>query len=118
MGAVDPAATVQAAQRFISWVDLTFNPIAWHVEHPITHVLDTGQVAQGFIDLLIETKDGWVIIDHKATPRPRNEWRKIAEGYSGQLAMYKAAVEAASDLPVTGSWIHMPVGGGVIPIQI
>ena len=117
-GAVDPAAAVQAAQRFISWVDSTFNPIAWHVEHPITHVLDTGQVAQGFIDLLIETKDGWVIVDHKATPRPRNEWRAIAEGYSGQLAMYKAALEAASDLPVTGSWIHMPVGGGVIPIQI
>ncbi len=115
-GAVEPIAAVQAAQRFIEWARTNFEPVAWHVEHPITHVLETGQVVQGFIDLLLETRDGWVIVDHKATSRPRNEWKDIAEGYSGQLAMYKAAVEAGSDRPVVGTWIHMPVGGGVLPV--
>lgn len=116
-GSVDPAAAVQAAHQFIAWVKTTIEPVAWHVECPITHVLDTGQVAHGFIDLLLETKDGWVIVDHKATPRPRNEWKDIAEGYSGQLGMYKAAVEGVSGRPVVGTWIHMPVGGGVISIH-
>jgi ATP-dependent exoDNAse (exonuclease V) beta subunit len=115
-GSVDPLATVQAAQRFIDWAKTTFDPVAWHVEHPITQVLESGQVVEGFIDLLLETKDGWVIVDHKATPRPRNEWKEIAEGYSGQLAMYQAAVEEASGKPVISMWIHMPVGGGVMPL--
>jgi ATP-dependent exoDNAse (exonuclease V) beta subunit len=113
---VDPLAAVQAAQRFIDWAKTTFDPVAWHVEHPITQVLESGQVVEGFIDLLLETKDGWVIVDHKATPRPRNEWKEIAEGYSGQLAMYQAAVEEASGKPVISMWIHMPVGGGVMPL--
>jgi ATP-dependent exoDNAse (exonuclease V) beta subunit len=113
---VDPLAAVQAAQRFIDWAKTTFDPVAWHVEHPVIQVLESGQVVQGFIDLLLETKDGWVIVDHKATPRPRNEWKEIAEGYSGQLAMYQAAVEEASGKPVISMWIHMPVGGGVMPL--
>lgn len=116
-GSVEPAAAVAAAHRFIDWAKTTFEPVAWHVEHPITYVLETGQVAQGFIDLLLETKDGWVIVDHKATPRPRTEWKDIAEGYSGQLAMYKDAVEAVSDKPVLSQWIHLPVGGGVIAVN-
>ncbi len=102
--------------RFIDWVRATFNPIAWRVEHPVTHVLPTGQVVQGLIDLLLETENGWVIVDHKATPRPRSEWIDIAESYSGQLATYKAAVEKSSGKPVTSMWIHLPVGGAVVPL--
>jgi len=106
-----------AVNRFMEWVRGTFDPINWRVEHPVTHVLPNGQVAHGLIDLLIETKDGWVIIDHKSTPRPRNEWIDIAAAYSGQLAMYKAAVEEISGRPVISIWIHMPVGGGCIELR-
>jgi ATP-dependent exoDNAse (exonuclease V) beta subunit len=102
-----------AARRFIGWVTETFEPDTWHVEYPMTHVLDSGQVVQGSIDLLLETADGWVIIDHKATPRPRAEWKDIARSYSGQLAMYRDAVEAVSGKPVIGTWIHFAVGGAV-----
>ena len=41
----------------------------------------------------------------------------LAEGYSGQLAMYKAAVEEISGKPVSSMWIHMPVGGGSIELR-
>jgi ATP-dependent helicase/nuclease subunit A len=116
--AVDSTAVVQAARSFIKWATETYDPVAWHVEHPMTHVLETGQVAHGFIDLLLDTKDGWVVIDHKATPRPRAEWQSIAAGYSGQLAMYQAAVETITKRPVIGTWIHLPVGGGMVPVTL
>jgi ATP-dependent exoDNAse (exonuclease V) beta subunit len=99
------------------WARATFEPVNWRVEHPVTYVLPNGQVAHGLIDLLIETRDGWVVIDHKSTPRPRNEWSEIAESYSGQLAMYKAAVEEISGRPVTSMWIHMPIGSGSIELR-
>ena len=116
-GTVEPEAALAAARGFVRWVKETYEPSSWHVEYPITHVLETGQVVQGLIDLLLETKDGWVIVDHKATPRPRTEWQEIAKGYSGQLAMYKAAVEASSEQPVMEMWIHFPVGGGATQIS-
>ena len=114
--AVKAEEALAGARRFIAWAKDTLEPVSWHVEYPLTHVLDTGQVVQGSIDLLLETKDGWVIIDHKATPRPRGEWKEIAAGYSGQLAMYKSAVEAVSGQPVAGAWIHFAVGGGAVAV--
>lgn len=111
---VEPAKALQAAREFVGWVQSHYAPLAWHVEHPVTHVLDSGQVTHGFIDLLLEIDKGFVIVDYKATPRPRNEWQEIAVGYSGQLLAYKAAVEAATSKPVIDSWIHFAVGGGAV----
>ncbi len=117
-GVVAPEAALKSARVFIDWVRRAFEPVAWHVEHPILHKLDSGQVVKGLIDVLLETRGGYVIIDHKASPRPRTEWKEIAEGYSGQLATYKRAVEAATGKPVTGLWLNLGVGGGVINLEV
>jgi hypothetical protein len=115
--AVEPQAVINSARGFIDWVEKRFTPIAWHVEHPITHVINTGQVVHGLIDLLVETDQGWVIVDHKSTSRTNAEWEKIAEKSSGQLAMYKAAVEHASGQPVASAWIHFPTIAKFVSIQ-
>ena len=114
---VDSQAALAAARRFIDWITENLQPTAWLPEHPVTRVLASGQVVSGFIDLLLETKNGWVIIDHKATPKPRNEWKEIAHGYSGQLLAYKQAIEAATNQPVIQTWLHFPVGGGLIKLE-
>jgi ATP-dependent exoDNAse (exonuclease V) beta subunit len=116
-GVIEPVGALAVARRFIAWVQKTFAPIAWHVEYPMAHVLDTGQVVRGSIDVLLQTKEGWVIIDHKATQKPRSMWQEVAVSYSGQLAMYKTAVEAISDRPVTETWIHCVIGGGALQLQ-
>jgi len=41
----------------------------------------------------------------------------VALKYSGQLALYKAAVEAAVDKPVLGCWVHFAVTGGALNIK-
>lgn len=108
---------MHAARGLMIWVSETFKPVSWHVEYPMSQVLESGQVVREFIDLLLETNDGWIIIDHKATPRPRSDWQEIARGYSGQLASYKSAVESVSGQPVVATWINFPVGGGVVKIE-
>ncbi|HEX5421558.1 MAG TPA: UvrD-helicase domain-containing protein, partial [Gammaproteobacteria bacterium] len=117
-GSVAPAAASRIARGFVAWATAAFEPLAWHVEHPLLHVLETGQVVHGYIDLLLETQDGFIIVDHKATPRPRTEWRDIAEQYSGQLGMYKAAVESITRRPVLGTWIHFASGGGAVEVSL
>ncbi len=107
---IDAQAALGAAQRFRAWVQQRFTPRRTFVEHPIMHRLDDGRVVSGWIDVLLDTPTGWVVIDHKSSPRPRREWRKETLAHSGQMAMYCAALRATGKT-VTQSWIHFPVGG-------
>ena len=51
--------------RFQGCLHETFKPISIRPEWPVTMVLDNGQRMNGWIDVLVDTEEGWVIIDHK-----------------------------------------------------
>ena len=87
-----------------------------HVEYPIEYVKPNGQIATGWIDALVETDKGYIIVDHKSNPQSRADWNDVALKYSGQLALYKEAVEAVLDKPVLGCWIHFAVTGGCVEV--
>ncbi len=110
------ADALEAARRFRGWAVKTFNPKRILTEYPISHRLANGQIAKGWIDVLLETSEGWVIIDHKSSPRPRTEWGQELIEYSGQLAAYREALEATGK-PTMGCFIHFPVGGGLVGMQ-
>jgi len=42
----------------------------------------------------------------------------VALKYSGQLALYKEAVEAVSDKSVIGCWVNFAVTGGAVKIEV
>ena len=83
------------------------------VEHPVQMHHENGQIACGWIDLLLETAAGWIVIDHKSSPRQRSEWADEAIGYSGQLAAYVTALRAAH-MEWVGCWLRLPVGGALV----
>ena len=94
-----------------------FKPSQILVEVPFTHHTPLGQRITGFIDLVLLTNEGAVLIDHKTYPGTGLEER--ARTYSGQLAAYRAALEAAGH-PVSSIWIHwcnqgklQPMGDGL-----
>ncbi len=105
--------TVAAARRFREALTAQFKPKRILTEYPISQTLKDGRRLRGWIDALVETDAGWVIIDHKSSPRPKSEWQQEVQEYSGQLAAYASAVEQ-SGLPVAGLWIHFPVTGGLV----
>jgi ATP-dependent exoDNAse (exonuclease V) beta subunit len=74
-----------------------------------------GQRIEGFIDMLVETGNGWILIDHKSFPGKRSEWSTEAVSYSGQLALYREALNKLK-LPVVSMWIHFAVGGGLVEV--
>ena len=78
--------------------------------------MDNGQIVRGWIDTLLDTETGWVIVDHKSSPRPRGEWEAEALAYSGQLDAYRHAVAAATDRGVVGTWIHFTVSAGLVEV--
>lgn len=117
-GAVDSVRAedaVAAARRFLDFVNQRFQPHAIRVEYPIAHLLDDGRHAAGRVDVVLETDEGPVILDHKSSPLAESEWRAEALKHSGQLAAYRDAFEAAGRPAST--WIHFAVGGGAVRVE-
>ena len=116
-GAMAPADAVECARRLRAVLNARFAPHRMLIEYPVQLVQDNGQVLRGWIDLLLETEEGWIVIDHKSSPRPRSEWADEALEYSGQLAAYASALRGAG-LDCAGCWVHFPVSGGLIEVVL
>ena len=114
-GALSPRDAVDCARRLMDAVNARFAPRRMLAEHPVEFVQDNGQVLRGWIDLLLETEQGWIVIDHKSSPRPRSEWAAEALEYSGQLAAYAGALQGGG-LHCAGCWVHFPVSGGLVEV--
>jgi len=73
------------------------------------------QIAHGWIDMLLELPEGYVVIDHKSYPG--GNAAEHAKQYAPQLAVYKKAVEQATGKPVLKTLIHMPLVGEVLDVN-
>ncbi len=103
----------QAAGDFYHWLDQTYAPLALEREVPILFLDEKGSVVNGFIDLLVETEQGFWIIDHKSD-RVEDPKEKFND-YLPQLRCYAAAVaKARPDKPVLGIAINWIVRGEVV----
>jgi hypothetical protein len=113
---ISPGDVAACARLFRRQIVDKFQPETTWVEHPVEHLRENGQAVRGWIDLLIKTAKGWVVIDHKAHRGKEKELEREALKYSGQLLAYKTAVEAATAEKVAGCWIHFVVEGKMIRI--
>ena len=115
---LDATTALDCVDHLRRVLDRDFKAQDYYPEWPVQLVFNSGQRMQGWIDLLIDTPDGWILIDHKSFPGSRNDWEKRALEYSGQLSAYKQAVEAATSKPVLSQWIHFSVGGGLVEVVL
>ncbi|MEA3413721.1 MAG: UvrD-helicase domain-containing protein [Pseudomonadota bacterium] len=112
------AAANECTRRLLHVLQDRFSPTACYAEHPVSYTTDRGQIVSGWIDLLLETKIGFVVIDHKASPRAKPDWNDIALGYSGQLQAYADGVVLSTEKPVHSCWIHFAVTGGLVQLSL
>ncbi len=96
------------------WISVRWPRAVAHAEHPVQCVLETGQVLNGRIDLLLDTTEGWVLIDHKSTQLAVEHWNQLAVEHGAQMKAYSKAIELASNRPVKESWLYLPVAGGAV----
>lgn len=117
-GCLDPLDVVAAADRLWSWLETTLPGTALHREVPVQHRLAGGTVVAGFADLVATSARGFVLVDHKTFPGELDAALERILDYSGQLAAYAAAIEAATGLAPAGLWIHLPILGAAIDLRI
>jgi hypothetical protein len=105
------AGMLAAADRFWRWLSGRWGGAKVLTEVPLQARLgEPERVIAGTLDVLLETPEGLVVIDHKRGRGPGNV-RERASVHAAQLAAYRLALEAAGR-PVAGTWVHL-VGAGV-----
>lgn len=117
-GCADTDELVTQIGSFLDWCEIRYGKAPMLAEHPVEMVMENGQWVVGQIDLLIDTPEGWILIDHKASMKTEDSFPDLAAGYSGQLGMYRHAVESATNRKVIESWLYLPVSGKAIKVEI
>jgi ATP-dependent exoDNAse (exonuclease V) beta subunit len=112
---LDPAEGLRAGQQLREVLVREFGALAFYPEWPVQACLPNGQGLAGWIDLLVETPQGWLIIDHKCQGAGHDPAAAALE-HSGQLLAYRQALELASDRPVCGTAIHLVLGGQLVEV--
>jgi ATP-dependent exoDNAse (exonuclease V) beta subunit len=72
----------------------------------------------GAADLVLETPAGHVIIDHKTFPGGESALLEKAKSFAGQLMAYRTALEKATTIPVSSTWIHFPISGYLVNVAV
>ncbi len=99
------------AASFMQSLRENFGPLALHWETPIVAQNSSGSVIGGNIDLLVETSEGYWIVDHKSD-EPK-ELEETFNHYLPQLACYAQALTEGMGLKVNGLAIHWACMGSI-----
>lgn len=120
-GLVRGDALVKASDALRTWVEGRWPGARWHRELPVEALVasDHGdRRVVGIVDLLLETDEGVVIVDHKTFPGGTEaSWRKKALEVAGQLFVYAHVLRQAGR-KVLGLWVHLPMGGGMVELEM
>ena len=104
-------ALLAQINAFHHWMTTRWSQHTPYPEIPVQAIWQNGQIMNGRIDLLLDTPDGWVLIDHKSNPQGSSTWEGLAQRYAGQLDAYATAIKKATGRPVVERWLFLPVSG-------
>jgi ATP-dependent exoDNAse (exonuclease V) beta subunit len=115
--ALTPADLVEISDRLRRWAGAKWPKAKWHREWPTYQRLDTGSIASGIADLILETPDGLIIIDHKAYGGVPGDAAEYALGDAPQVQVYADTAALATGKPILGMYIHFPLIGALVGLS-
>jgi hypothetical protein len=117
--ALAPETLLGAADALRTWAEGLWPGATWHREWPLRARLDgpPPRLLVGEADLVLETKHGFVLVDHKSFPGSSAERdRRLVEEYAPQLAWYARVIQQALRKPLVGAFIHFPLRGEIAEV--
>lgn len=93
-----------------------------HHEKPFRHIDANGHIVTGYIDLIWETEDAYIVVDYKTCPGNYSlVFNPASEHYAGrhgdQLDCYQRALEAEGKKKVTARIIYYPVTQFIVEVK-
>lgn len=111
---VDRTAVIAQIKAFYAWLQQRWPDGRVHVEVPVEANRPDGTRVRGRIDLLVETPEGWVLLDHKANPSGVHHDDALAQEHGPQLAAYAGAIEKCTGKAVKEQWLYLPVAARAV----
>ena len=116
--ALKPEDLQEISDRLRKWAAAKWPEAKSHREWPIFQKLDSGSVTRGVTDLILETPDGLVVIDHKSYPGTPADAREFALADALQLQVYADALSLAMSKPILAMFIHLPLIGALVELSL
>jgi len=107
---VDAEHILTASEALSSYIDKTWDGSKTLKELPVAARIGD-QLVNGRIDMLVEHRDGYAIIDHKSFPGARDKQAERAISYGSQLSHYGEAIQQATGKNITSLLVHFPIVG-------
>ncbi len=116
--ALSAESVVAGSDNLYTWIDANWKDAKYRREWPLTYRNEQGTILRGNADLVLQTNEGFIIIDHKSFPGNREQALERCRQYSGQIKAYAEAVIKGTGQPVRASYIHLPVSGMMVEMDI
>lgn len=113
---IAPEDLVAASDRLIAYLRATYGKVTALKEHPM-HMRVSNQVASGWIDLVWQTQDGYVIVDHKSFLGRSETVKKHCTAFVPQLNLYADCLEKALGSKPLALLVHLPMIGLMVEIE-
>lgn len=111
---IDAADLVRGGKDWSDFIKKAYPRHKAYREWPMAMRNKDGQLLQGWIDMLLESDDGYVIIDHKTYPGQGAEDR--LKKHIPQMKAYQQAVERSTGKAVKDMLLHLPVSGLILSL--
>jgi len=109
-----PADMRKSILAAVSLIEGIFPDCILHTEVPVNADAGNGQYIAARIDLLVETAEGFHIVDHKLLTGAEKEPAPPVSAYASQLSLYSRAITTKGNKPVLGLWLHFPQRGELV----
>ena len=119
LNATEKAAIKHCVAAFEAWINKSFDPIAIMREWPLlVHDHDSGgSIMSGKADVVIDTSDGMLVLDHKSDLFKEEERIERIQGYRGQMKAYVDMLDSQGK-KVLGVGIHWIRRGEISWLQV
>lgn len=119
-GSLNATEILSSIDKLYHYIEAEFSPVNWFRELPIESEID-GQLYKGEIDILLETSDGYILIDYKSYQGSMSRvldasTSNYAGKYAGQLETYSMLVKHVTEKPVLKKLIYYTVLGNLVEI--
>ena len=108
----------RSSDELRAWAEKHWPEASWHREWPLHHRLDSGTLVRGNADLVLATATSLVLVDHKPYRDPGKWPQERLDALAGQLGAYAAALQIATSQTVGASWVHLPLAGCVVELEL
>lgn len=114
---VDKDAVCAQVTAFLEWIANRWPGCPVYVEVPIEADGPNRTRIRGRIDLVVEAKDGWVLLDHKSNPGGAARDEDLVAEHGPQLESYGHALLSATGKPVSQRWLYLPVAARAVRLS-